>query len=146
MTPVRHTGFNAGGAVHKPDSVYARSHPPRTNKDFFANIKAQAWWGVADRFRNTFNAVNGSGSFHPDEMIFIDPAMPNLAQLIDELCTPKRDFDNAGKVKVESKKDLAKANRVGGPQPSPNLADAFIMAFGPSRPPVQISSAALAAA
>jgi hypothetical protein len=55
--------------------------------------------------------------------------MDHLQLLIDELCTPKRDFDNAGKVKVESKKDLAKPNRTGGAQPSPNLADAFVMAF-----------------
>jgi phage terminase large subunit len=33
------------------------------NKDFFANLKAQAWWLVADRFRNTYNAVkNGESS------------------------------------------------------------------------------------
>jgi phage terminase large subunit len=70
-------------------------------------------------------------AFDQADMIFIDGDMPNLSLLIDELCTPKRDFDNAGKVKVESKKDLAKANRDGGPQPSPNLADAFIMAFAP---------------
>jgi phage terminase large subunit len=55
--------------------------------------------------------------------------MDHLQLLIDELCTPKRDFDNAGKVKVESKKDLAKPNREGGAQLSPNLADAFVMAF-----------------
>jgi phage terminase large subunit len=78
-------------------------------------------------------------------MIFIDPAMPNLAKLIDELATPKRDFDNAGRVKVESKKDLAKASREGGPVPSPNLADAFIMAFAPGRRRMQISGEALRA-
>ncbi|NML93790.1 PBSX family phage terminase large subunit [Novosphingobium olei] len=145
-TPVRHTGFNAGGAVDRPDQIYGRSHPPRSNKDFFANLKAQAWWSVADRFRNTFNAVHSDMTFRPDEMIFIDSNLPHLNQLIDELCTPKRDFDNAGKVKVESKKDLAKANRVGGPQPSPNLADAFVMAFAPGRRGMQISPEALAAA
>lgn len=142
----RHSGFNAGGAVHKPDAIYARSHPPRSNKDFFANIKAQAWWGVADRFRNTFSAVTDGASFKPDEMIFIDGAMPNLAQLVDELCTPKRDFDGAGKVKVESKKDLAKANREGGPAPSPNLGDAFVMCFAPGRTGMHVSPEALAAA
>lgn len=145
-SPVVHAGFNAGGAVDRPDAIYARSHPPRTNKDFFANLKAQAWWSVADRLRNTFNAVNNGMEFPPEEMIFIDGSIPYLAQLIDELCTPKRDFDNAGKVKVESKKDLAKANRVGGPQPSPNLADAFVMAFAPGRRVVRISPEALAAA
>jgi phage terminase large subunit len=128
---VQHTGFNASDAVVDPDVVYSRSHPPKTNKDMFANAKAQAWWSVADRFRNTFNAVKRGGEFNPSDMIFISSDIPNMALLIDELCTPKRDFDNAGKVKVESKKDLAKKNRIGGPKPSPNLADAFIMAFAP---------------
>lgn len=128
---VRHTGFNAGGAVVRPDKEYERSHPPKKNKDMFANAKAQAWWSVADRFRNTFNAVTKGAKYDPSDMIFISSDLPHLNLLIDELCTPKRDFDNAGKVMVESKKQLAKANRVGGPQPSPNLADAFIMAFCP---------------
>lgn len=78
-------------------------------------------------------------------MLFIDGDMPNLQQIIDELCTPRRDFDNAGKVKVESKKDLAKSNREGGAFPSPNLADAFIMAFAPIRPPMIIRPEDIAA-
>lgn len=147
---VNHMGFNAGGAVHRPDDIYARSHPPRTNKDMFSNIKAQAWWGVADRLRNVHNAVRNVSEdtlrdcgFDQSEMIFIDGSMPNLSKIIDELCTPKRDFDGAGKVKVESKKDLAKPNRVGGPRPSPNLADAFIMAYGPGQAAIQMHPDAL---
>ncbi|KQX18404.1 MULTISPECIES: PBSX family phage terminase large subunit [unclassified Sphingomonas] len=127
---IRHIGFNAGGAVANPDAIYARSHPAKTNKDMFANAKAQAWWNIADRFRNTFNAVERGVEFDPADLIFISSEIDNLALLIDELCTPKRDFDNAGKVKVESKKDLARANRKGGAKPSPNLADAFVMAMG----------------
>ena len=90
-------------------------------------MKAQAWWLVADRFKNTYNAIRNGQKFGDDEMLFIDSAMPNLQQLIDELATPMRDYDNAGRVKVESKKDLAKREI-----PSPNLADAFIMANLPS--------------
>jgi phage terminase large subunit len=128
---VVHIGFNAGDGVIRPLEIYARSHPKKTNRDMFSNAKAQAWWHVADRFRNTYNAVKKGAVHDQADMIFIDGQMPNLSKLIDELCTPKRDFDNAGKVKVESKKDLAKASRKGGAQPSPNLADAFIMAFAP---------------
>ncbi|WP_367347569.1 PBSX family phage terminase large subunit [Sphingobium yanoikuyae] len=140
---VHHTGFNAGDGVIRPKEIYARSHPPKKNIDMFANAKAQAWWHVADRARNTFNAVKKGMTFDQADMIFVDGDMPNLSLLIDELCTPKRDFDNAGKVKVESKKDLAKANRDGGPQPSPNLADAFIMAFAPVEPKRRHSTAGL---
>ncbi|MDE2434718.1 MAG: PBSX family phage terminase large subunit [Sphingomonadales bacterium] len=141
---IQHTGFNAGGEVYRPDAIYAGTR--KSNRDMFANIKAQAWWHVADLFRNTYNAVRGGMDFNPSDLIFIDSGIDNLAQLIDELATPRRDFDNAGKVKVESKKDLAKSNREGGAVPSPNLADAFIMAFAPGRKAMAISADTLRAA
>lgn len=122
---VDHEKFFAGGAVYKPDAKYTDTQVK--NKDFFANIKAQAWWLVADRLKNTYNAVTNGDKFDDEDMIFIDAAMPNLDQLMDELSTPLRDYDIAGRVKVESKKDLAKRDVA-----SPNLADAFIMAFLPS--------------
>lgn len=125
-TSIKHSKFFAGSGVYKPDSYYGETKI--ANKDFFSNVKAQAWWMIADRFRNTYNAVTNGAKFEQEDLIFIDSAMPNLEKLIDELTTPRRDFDMSGKVKVESKKDLAKPNREGGPQPSPNLADAFVMA------------------
>ncbi|WP_160620760.1 PBSX family phage terminase large subunit [Mixta intestinalis] len=121
--------FNAGDAVHEPDREY---QPKIKNKDFFSNLKAQSWWLVADRFRNTYNAVNAvkrgekGERFTDDELISISSGCPFLEQLKFELSTPKRDFDNNGRVKVESKKDLAKRD-----VPSPNIADAFIEAFAP---------------
>jgi phage terminase large subunit len=122
-SPVLYGKFNAGGAVFRPDTVYTGQ---TRNKDHFANLKAQAWWLVADRFRNTYNAVHKGDAFNVDQLIFIDPSLPLLDQLIDELTMPLSDFDGAGRVKVESKQDLAKRNIA-----SPNLADAFIMAFAP---------------
>jgi phage terminase large subunit len=123
---VTHAGFNAGGKVHQPKARYGRSQ--KSNEDMFSNIKAQAWWSVADRLRNTFNAVRNGVKFDQADMIFIDGDMPNLSKLVDELATPKRDFDNAGRVKVESKRDLDKRDVA-----SPNLGDAFIMAYAPGQ-------------
>jgi phage terminase large subunit len=143
LTDTRRVGyqkFNAGGAVWRPDSIY--EHQTK-NKDHFLNIKAQAWWLVADRFRNTYNAVKHGAKYEVSEMISISSELPMLTKLIDELCTPKRDFDTGGKVKVESKKDLANPKREGGPMPSPNLADAFIMAFAPGNAPLNVSSTLL---
>jgi phage terminase large subunit len=141
-TKIAHIGFNAGDKVNRPKDIYGSTK--KTNKDMFANLKAQEWWGVADRLRNTYNAVKGGAQFDKSEMIFISSDMPNLTKLIDELATPKRDYDTTGKVKVESKKDLAKKNREGGPKPSPNLADGFIMAFCEYRPEGYDYTAALA--
>jgi phage terminase large subunit len=121
------SGFNAGSGVVNPDArIDSRDPQSKANKDFYANLKAQAWWSVAARFRNTFNYVERGVVCAPDEMIAIDSGVQHLDRLIDELCTPRRDFDAAGRAKVESKKDLARRD-----VPSPNLADAFVMAFAP---------------
>lgn len=119
--------FVAGAKVVNPDSYYIDAEKEKvTNKDYFANLKAQAWWLVADRFRNTYNAVINGEQFDIDKMIAIDGDIENLENLITELSTPRRHFDNAGRVKVESKEDLAKRDVA-----SPNDADAFIMAYAP---------------
>ncbi len=130
---IRYEKFNAGAAVERPEEYYVSDRQGSIkNKDFFANLKAQAWWNVADRFRNTYNAINRGEKFKDDEMISIASDIPHLEKLKTELSTPKRDFDRNGRVKVESKQDLAKSTRPGGPVPSPNEADAFIMAFAPT--------------
>lgn len=127
-----HAGFNAGGAVLRPNALY--SDTKFKNKDFFSNIKAQMWWQVADRFLLTHQVVqaikNGTTppKFTTDELISIDSKIEHLEQLKMELSIPLRDFDNNGRVKVESKKELRKRD-----VPSPNLADAFIMAYAPVR-------------
>lgn len=120
----RHFKFNAGGKVVHPKKRYGTSKI--NNEDFFCNIKAQAWWLLADRFRNTYNAVTKGKEFEASEMISLsskDIDVKLLDALVDELSTPKRDFDNGGKVKVESKKDLAKREVA-----SPNIADSFVIA------------------
>lgn len=119
---IEHEGFNAGGKVIDPDEEY---QPGRSNGDYFSNVKAQAWWLLADRFRETYNALNGE-KYDPDKIISISSAMPNLEALKTELSSPLRDFDNAGRVKVESKKDL-KTRGI----KSPNIADAFVMCYAP---------------
>ena len=142
---VQYAKFNAGAAVEHPEDYYASDKLERIkNKDFFANLKAQAWWNLADRFRNTYNAVNRGEKFRDDELVSISSEMPFLEKLKSELSTPKRDFDRNGRVKVESKEDLAKSTRPGGAVPSPNLADAFVMAFAlPSTQPLRISASVL---
>lgn len=120
---VAYQKFNAGAGVVHPEREY---QPNITNKDFFQNLKAQAWWTVADRFRNTYNAVAKGQQFSADQLISISSDCDHLERLMAELATPRREFDGAGRVRVESKKDMAKRG-----VKSPNLADAFIMAYAP---------------
>jgi len=120
---VQYGKFNAGGAVWRPDAIYTAQ---TKNRDMFSNIKAQAWWLLADRFRNTFNAVRNGETFEPDQLISLSSDLPHLELLIDELSTPRRHYDANGRVKVESKQDLAKRKVA-----SPNIADAIVMAYAP---------------
>jgi len=119
FTRVQTDGFNAGGAINNPDGEYVQG---KKNKDMFYNIKAQAWWLLSDRFRNTYNAVNGK-PYDKDKLISIASGLKGLDKLCAELSQPQRDYVN-GKVKVESKADMKKRG-----VSSPNLADAFVMAF-----------------
>lgn len=115
--------FNAGGEVINKERAYQHNIK---NKDFFSNLKAQAWWTVADRFRDTHVALSSGILVSQSQMMSISSDCDHLEKLITELSTPYRDYNEHGKVKVESKKDLLKREIK-----SPNLADAYIMAYAP---------------
>lgn len=122
---VQYRSFNAGGKVLWPDREYLRG-TRILNKDQFANLKAQSWWNVANRLRKTHMWVTEGVECDPAEIISIDPGVDKLEKLITELSTPHKDYDPSGRSKVESKKDLAKRDVA-----SPNIADAFILAYAP---------------
>ena len=119
--------FNAGGEVLNKEAHIDPSDPKSPkNKDYYSNVKAQAWWELGVRFRNTFNAVNKGLNYPHNELVSISSDCDHIDRLVTELSTPRRDFDTKGRVKVESKKDLSKRGIT-----SPNLADAFIAAYAP---------------
>ena len=123
------TKFIAGAKVINPEGYYVKAGKEKiTNAEFFCNLKAQAWWLLADRFRNTYNAIVNGEKFELEDLISISSDMPGLANLVMELSTPRRDFAKDGRVKVESKEDLAKRD-----VKSPNDADAFVMAYAPKK-------------
>lgn len=129
---VSYAKWIAGAGVNNPDLYYIDTEEERiTNKDFFENLKAQEWWNVADRFRDTYLAVamheegkDWRASFNESDLIAISSDFPDVDDLVTELSTPKRKFSRAGKVMVESKDDLKKRE-----VDSPNYADSFIMAY-----------------
>lgn len=121
----QYRGFTANESPLNPESEYM---PGKKNEDMFRDLKAQTWWLVRDRFKNTYDALQGK-PYDPDKLISLDsegefdPGI--LAKLMAELSQPRRDLMN-GKVIIESKKDMKKRGVM-----SPNLADAFVMAFAP---------------
>ena len=111
------------------DSVNMPNHKYKgivSNKDKFENLKAQAWQDVADRLRNTYNAVNKGMEFKPEEMISISSDINGLEALKSELCSPHKSYSKRGLDMVERKEDMKKRGIK-----SPNKADAFIMGACP---------------
>lgn len=115
--------FNAGAGVHKPQEEYA---PKIKNKDKFENLKAQAWQDVADRFRNTYNAVTKGMVYPASDLISISSGLDKIEGLKLELSTPRKRYSRRGLDMVETKDELAKRGVA-----SPNLADSFIMGACP---------------
>lgn len=112
--------FNAAEGVANPNKFYA---PTITNKSKFENLKAQAWQELADRFRNTYNAVNKGMVYDVNDLISINSDIKYLERLKTELSAPLKSESKRGLDMVERKADMVKRGI-----PSPNLADAFVMA------------------
>lgn len=74
----------------------------KSNKNMFRNARAEAWWRLRQRFWKTWQMKNGIKEHPPEELISI----PNHAQLIAELSSVKVKYDEAGKIVMESKKEM----------------------------------------
>lgn len=127
---IRLIPWAASAKVLFPEArVIPRDKDSPLNKDFFANIKAQAWWQVARRFERTFRARNEGIEFDPGDLISIPSKMPNRMALQKELSQATMGTSTAtGKLLINKTPEGTR---------SPNLADSFIMAYWP------ISSGAL---
>jgi len=108
--------------VSDPDN---REEQPPRNKDFFKNLKAQAYWHLRTRFQKTYKAVVYNEVYDPEELISIPSNIENLTQFENELSQPTYKEDSGGKVVVEKTPKGTK---------SPNLADAAVMASFKTKP------------
>lgn len=126
--------FNAGASVVNPKEEYASNVK---NGEKFENLKAQAWRSVADRLRNTYNAVNKGQVYDASELISIDSEGVGklLERLKTELSTPRVRYSKRGLDMVETKDELKRREI-----PSPNIADAFVMAMCPHLVETEISN------
>lgn len=93
------------------------------NIDFFANLKAQAWWQLRNRFEKTYKAITQSVKYPVEELISLPSKLGQFFyQLIDELSQPTYSPNGAGKIVIDKKPDGSK---------SPNLGDCVVIAFWP---------------
>ena len=128
--------WNAGAEVLRPEGYVVegdRSSPK--NKDFYANLKAQAWWELRLRFERTWRAVNDkSFTWDADQLISIPSTLPLLRKLEKELSQATASRSPRMKLVVDKKPEGSK---------SPNLADAVVMAFWPKHGAMRISDSAV---
>ena len=123
--------FRGSGAVIDPEARIPRvdksgenDRDERTNQDYFANAKAQAWWSLRLRFLRTFRAVTmGIRDTDPDGLISISSKIPDLAKLTMELSQPTYSENGAGKLLINKQPEGSK---------SPNYADAVNIAYAPA--------------
>lgn len=124
------TPHQGSGAVVNPDEPIplARRDPgldvvERTNGDFFANYKAQAWWDLRVRFQRTYRAVEGVDTdYNPDDLISISSTCPERSTLIAELGQVTYKISQTGKVQV---------NKAPAGTKSPNAADSVVILYAP---------------
>lgn len=115
--------WNAGGGVLNPyHPIIPGDDQSALNRDFYANLKAQAWWHLRGRFYKTWMAVTKGIVYPVDELISLDSTMPLLEQLMKELAQPTRGSNGQLKTTVDKQPDGMK---------SPNLADSGIMMYFP---------------
>ena len=116
--------WDAGAAVvNGYERIIPGDDQSRLNRDFFGNMKAQAWWSFRTRVYKTWRALTTGEVYKPDELISFDSSNPLLHQLLKELAQPTIKAGNDLKMII----DKAPAGTR-----SPNLADAAIMAFFPA--------------
>ncbi len=123
---IRSEPFRGSGPVYDPDGEMVKE---RKNKDYFANLKAQSWWALRLRFQATYRAVVEGKPFDPDEIISIDPDLPERAALSMELSQPTFTVNGVGKIVIDKAPDGTK---------SPNLADAVMIAYQPAARSIDI--------
>jgi hypothetical protein len=120
-------GFRGSEAVVDPDGVVEgtigrEGDKGRTNKDYFANRKAQGWWSLRRRFQKTYRWVVEGIACAPDDIVSINSQDPNARQLETELSQPTYSVNGVGKIVVNKKPDGL---------PSPNCGDATMIRFAP---------------
>jgi hypothetical protein len=116
--------WNAGAAPLRPrEHVVPGDCETPVNGDFYANLKAQAWWQLRLRFERTHKAVTAGEVYDPADLISLPSDMPGLASLRKELSQATRAVNGALKLVVDKKPEGTR---------SPNKADALVMAFWPA--------------
>jgi phage terminase large subunit len=123
---IRDTPFRGSAGVWQPERELV---PKRKNKDYFMNLKAQAWWALRMRFEQTYRAVVQKMPVDIDAIISIGPNLDEMEPLRMELSQITYSINQTGKILIDK-------------QPpgtlSPNRVDACMIAFQPGTSALEI--------
>jgi hypothetical protein len=115
--------WNAGAKVLEPDDrVIPDDEESPLNKDFYANLKAQAWWQLRLRFERTHRAVTEGIKYPQADLISLPSTLSNVRTLQKELSQPTMKKGTTMKLVIDKQPEGTR---------SPNLADAVVMAYWP---------------
>lgn len=95
----------------------------KTNKETFANKRAQAYWLLRERFRKTYDAVVNGVYQNPDDLISISKDIKTIDAIRSELCRIPTVPNGSGKIQIMKKEDMKTKLKL----KSPNMADAIAM-------------------
>ena len=125
---IQYAMFRGSESPEDPEDEYADTgeYRQRTNRETFANKRAQYYIRLRDRFYATYKAVVKGEYTNPDDMISLSSDMDCIDQLRAEVCRIPRKSQNNGKIQIMSKPEMAKPPYS---LPSPNLADALMMSM-----------------
>jgi hypothetical protein len=74
----------------------------RRNEDTFANLKAQSWWALRQRFQNVHRmVVEGRRDVDADSLIALAPHLKELPQLLSELSKITYSINGAGRIVID---------------------------------------------
>lgn len=118
--------FRGSESPENPDQEYidtgeSSSKRRKTNKETFANKRAQFAVRLADRCKATYRAIKSGDYVDPDEMISFSSEIDCMDQLRAEVCRIPLKPNQNGKIQLMSKEEMA---RKPYQLPSPNLFDA----------------------
>jgi len=122
-TKVQFEMFKGSQTPDDPDKTYQGG---KRNRDTFQNRRAQYWWKLRDRFEATHRAVTKGQYIDPDDLISLSSEIKVLDQLRSEICRIPQKRNNAGKIQIMSKIDMAKKPYE---LPSPNMGDSVMMSM-----------------
>ena len=97
----------------------------RQNEDVFRNKRAQFWWLLRDRLERTYQAIEHGEYSDPVDMISLSSSIKDLDQLKAELVRQQRKRSASSRLIQLVSKDEMRAQGI----PSPNMADALMMAW-----------------